>query len=44
MIGQRKAFYRQTIPESSCARKKNVDIDIIVKSQNDYRKLISLTE
>ena len=24
-IGQRKAFYRQRIPESSCARKETVD-------------------
>ena len=28
IIGQRKAFYRQRIPESSCARKETVDIDI----------------
>ena len=28
IIGQRKAFYRQIIPESSCARKRTVDIDI----------------
>ena len=25
IIGQRKAFYRQGIPESSCARKETVD-------------------
>ena len=31
IIGQRKAFYRQRIPESSCARKKTVDIDILVR-------------
>ena len=30
IIGQRKAFYRQRIPESSCARKETVDIDILV--------------
>ena len=28
--GQRKAFYRQRIPESSCARKETVDIDILI--------------
>ena len=27
IIGQRKAFYRQIIPESSCARKETVDIN-----------------
>ena len=26
IIGQRKAFYRQRIPESGCARKETVDI------------------
>ena len=30
IIGQRKASYRQRIPESSCARKENVDTDILV--------------
>ena len=28
IIGQRKAFYRQIIPEPSCARTETVDIDI----------------
>ena len=28
IIGQRKTFYMQRIPESSCARKETVDIDI----------------
>ena len=27
IIGQRKAFYRQKIPEPSCVRKETVDID-----------------
>ena len=27
IIGQRKAFYRPRIPESSCARKETVDIE-----------------
>ena len=30
IIGQRKAFYRHRIPESSCARKETVGIDILV--------------
>ena len=30
IIGRRKAFYRQKIPEYSCARKETVDIDILV--------------
>ena len=38
IIGQRKAFYRQRIPESSCARKETVDIDILVTSRNGDRK------
>ena len=37
IIGQRKAFYRQRIPESSSARKETVDIDIFVTSRNDDR-------
>ena len=28
-MGQRKAFYRQRIPEPSCVRKETVDIDIL---------------
>ena len=34
IIGPRKAFYRQRIPESSCARKETADIDILVTSRN----------
>ena len=37
-MGQRKAFYRQRIPESSCARKEAVYIDILVTSRNGDRK------
>ena len=33
IIGQRKAFYRQRISESSCARKETVDIDILMVSK-----------
>ena len=40
ILGQRKAFYRQRIPESSCARKETVDIDILATSRNDDRKII----
>ena len=40
IIGQRKAFYNQRIPESSCARKETVDIDILVTSRNGGRKIM----
>ena len=40
VIGQRKAFYRQRIPESSCVRKETVDIDILVTSRNGDRKIM----
>ena len=40
IIGQRKAFYRQRIPESSCARKKTVDVDILVISRNSDRTIM----
>ena len=38
--GQRKAFYRQRIPESSCAKKETVDIDILVTSRNGDRRIM----
>ena len=45
IIGQRKAFYRQIIPESSCARKETVHIDILVRSRNgDREKSCNLSE
>ena len=31
IIGERKAFYRQRIPDSSCARKETVDILVTSK-------------
>ena len=31
IIDPTKAFYRQRVPESSCARKKTVDIAILVR-------------
>ena len=40
IIGQRKAFYRQRIPGSSCARKENADIVILVTSRNGDRKIM----
>ena len=40
IIAQRKAFYRQIIPESSCARKETVDINILVTSRNGDRKIM----
>ena len=40
--GQRKAFYRQIIPESSCVRKETVDIYILVTSRNDDRNMQSI--
>ena len=40
IVGQRKAFYRQRIPGSSCARKETVGIDILVTSRNGNRKIM----
>ena len=40
IIGQRKAFYRQRIPESSCARKETVDIDTLITSKKGDRKVL----
>ena len=43
IIGQSKAFYRQRVSESSCARKETVDINILVgmvTSRNDDKKLM----
>ena len=40
IICQRKAFYRQRIQEFSRARKKTVDIDILVISRNDEGKIM----
>ena len=39
IIAQRKAFYRQKIPEISCARKETVDVGILVTSRNGDRKI-----
>ena len=40
IIGQRKAFYRQRIPEFSRERKETVDIGILVTSRNGERKIM----
>ena len=40
IIGQRKAFYMQRIPESSCVRKEIVDIDFLLTSRNADRKIM----
>ena len=40
VIGQRKGFYRQKIPESSCVRKETVDTDVLVTFRNGDRKII----
>ena len=40
IICQRNAFKRQRIPESSCARKETVDIDILVTSRNGDKKIM----
>ena len=40
IVSQMKAFYRQRILESSCARKETVDKDILVTSRNGGRKIM----
>ena len=40
IIGQRKAFYRDRIPESSCVSKETVDVDILVTFRNGDRKIM----
>ena len=40
IISQRKAFYRQRIPQPTCVRKETVDIDILVTSRNGDRKIM----
>ena len=39
-ICQKKAFYMQRIPGSSCAKKENVDLDILVTFRNGDRKVM----
>ena len=40
IIGQRKAFNRQRIPESNCVKKKTADIDILVTPKNGHRRIM----
>ena len=40
MIGQRKAFYRQRISESSCVRKEIADIDNLKTYRNGHGKIM----
>ena len=44
IIGERKAFYRQIIPESSCARKETIDIEILVTSGMVTEKSCNLSK
>ena len=39
-----EAFYRQRIPESSCAKKGTVDIDILITSGILTEKSCNLSE
>ena len=39
-MDQRKALYRQIIPESICTRKETIDIDILVTSRNGDREIM----
>ena len=40
ITSQRKAFYRQRIPESSCTGKETVGIDILITSRKGDRKIL----
>ena len=40
IIGQRKVFYKQRIPEFSRARTETVEIDILVTSRNGDIKIM----
>ena len=44
IIGQRKTFYWQRIPESSYSRKKYHYIDMLVTSRNGDKKSCNLSE
>ena len=44
IIGQGRAFYRQSIPEFIRARKETVDIEILVTSRNGDKKSCNLSE
>ena len=40
IMGQKKTFYKQIIPESTCARKETANTDILVTSRNGDRKIM----
>ena len=40
IIGQSKAFYKQIIPESTCATKETVDKGTLVTSRNGDRNIM----
>ena len=40
IMSQSKLFCRQRGPESSCAKRKTVDIDILIKSRNSDRRIM----
>ena len=40
IICQRKAFYRQSVPEFSCLMNETVNIDILETSRNSDRKIM----
>ena len=40
IVAQRKAFFRERIAESNCARKEAVDIGILVICRNLDRKIM----
>ena len=42
-IGETKAFYRHGIPEPSRARKKTINIDIVVTSRNGTEKSCNIS-
>ena len=39
IISRKKEFYKQRIPESSCARKETVGVDILITSGNCDRNI-----
>ena len=43
IIGRRKAIYRQSIPDSNCARKETVDIDIFLTSFVEHLRTAAFT-
>ena len=44
IIGQKKVFYSQRIPESNCGRKETIDLDILITYRNGDKNSYSLSE